>query len=225
MFYFPNEGHVTIFSKFRLVHVHTVCRHYSWKDKRSNSPETLLRRRRSKPSVYSYFEKGCRKKCARDNPERYYGIWSIHCSCSCRTYFFFLLSKAFLSTRKQMSMAFSAIPSHFFEEHGTQNHPQYLSGLSRAFFSTIFLEIAVHVFKMFNTCVAEPCEAEGKGPTDQKQTNKTTTRTTTLARKKNFGGLESAPQRTSRILGRELNHYTTESYTLLPCEQSLLRSS
>ena len=21
-------------------------------------------------SVYSYFEKGCRKKCARDNPER-----------------------------------------------------------------------------------------------------------------------------------------------------------
>ena len=27
-------------------------------------------------SKYSYFEKGCRKKCARDNPE----IWSIHCS-------------------------------------------------------------------------------------------------------------------------------------------------
>ena len=39
--------------------------------------------------IYSYFEKGCRKKCARDNPERQYGIWSIHCSwhCSCRTYF------------------------------------------------------------------------------------------------------------------------------------------
>ena len=31
----------------------------------------------------------CRKKCARDNSERWYGIWSIHCSCSCscRTYF------------------------------------------------------------------------------------------------------------------------------------------
>ena len=38
---------------------------------------------------YSYFEKSCRKKCARDNPERWYGIWSILCSwhLSCRTYF------------------------------------------------------------------------------------------------------------------------------------------
>ena len=38
---------------------------------------------------YSYFEKGCRKKSARNNPERQYGIWSIHCfwHCSCRTYF------------------------------------------------------------------------------------------------------------------------------------------
>ena len=38
---------------------------------------------------YSYFEKGCRKLiCARNNPEREYGIWSITCSwhCSCRTY-------------------------------------------------------------------------------------------------------------------------------------------
>ena len=24
--------------------------------------------------IYRYFEKGCRKKCARDNPERQYGI-------------------------------------------------------------------------------------------------------------------------------------------------------
>ena len=40
-------------------------------------------------NVYSYFEKGCRKRCARDNPERSYGIWSILCSwlSSCRTYF------------------------------------------------------------------------------------------------------------------------------------------
>ena len=30
--------------------------------------------------VYSYFEKGCRKNCARDNPERQYGIWSMHFS-------------------------------------------------------------------------------------------------------------------------------------------------
>ena len=38
--------------------------------------------------TYSYFEKGCRKKCARDNPEGQYGIQSIHRSwhCSCRTY-------------------------------------------------------------------------------------------------------------------------------------------
>ena len=24
--------------------------------------------------IYSYFERGCRKNCARDNPERFYGI-------------------------------------------------------------------------------------------------------------------------------------------------------
>ena len=32
-----------------------------------------------------------------------------------------------------------------FEEKLTQNHPQYLSGLSRALFQTTFLEIAVYV--------------------------------------------------------------------------------
>ena len=39
--------------------------------------------------INSYFEKGCEKNCARYNPERWYGIWPIHCSwqCSCRTYF------------------------------------------------------------------------------------------------------------------------------------------
>ena len=37
--------------------------------------------------VNSYFEKGWREKCARDNLERKDGIWSIYCSshCSCRT--------------------------------------------------------------------------------------------------------------------------------------------
>ena len=59
------------------------------------------------------------------------------------TFFF-----ALLSTCKQTSMASRAIPSYFFEKQGTQNHPQYLSGLSRALFPTNFLEIAVHVFKM-----------------------------------------------------------------------------
>ena len=33
---------------------------------------------------------------------------------------------------------------HFFEEQLTQNHPQYLPGLSRALFPTTFLEIAVY---------------------------------------------------------------------------------
>ena len=42
-----------------------------------------------------------------------------------------------------MSVASRAIFSNFFEEQSTQNHPQYLSGLSRALFPTTFLEIAV----------------------------------------------------------------------------------
>ena len=42
-----------------------------------------------------------------------------------------------------MTMASRAILSNFFEEQLTQNHPQYLSGLSRALFPTTFLEIAV----------------------------------------------------------------------------------
>ena len=37
-----------------------------------------------------------------------------------------------------------AILSKFFEEQWTQNHPQDLSGLSRALFPTTFLEIAVY---------------------------------------------------------------------------------
>ena len=49
-----------------------------------------LRRKTLKPSVHSYFEKGCPQKCARDVPERKYGIWSIHRSrhCSCQHIFF-----------------------------------------------------------------------------------------------------------------------------------------
>ena len=41
-------------------------------------------------------------------------------------------------------MASHAILSNFFEEQRTQNHPQYLSGLSRALFPTTFLEVAVY---------------------------------------------------------------------------------
>ena len=43
-----------------------------------------------------------------------------------------------------MFMASRVILSNFFEEQWTQNHPQYLSGLSRALFPTTFLEIAVY---------------------------------------------------------------------------------
>ena len=42
-----------------------------------------------------------------------------------------------------MSMASRVILSNFFEKQWIQNHPQYLSGLSRAPFPTTFLEIAV----------------------------------------------------------------------------------
>ena len=42
-----------------------------------------------------------------------------------------------------MSVASRAILSNFFGEQGRQNHPQYLSGLSRALFPTTFLETAV----------------------------------------------------------------------------------
>ena len=42
-------------------------------------------------------------------------------------------------------MASRVIFSNFFEEQSTQNHPQYLSGLSRALFPTTFLEIDVNI--------------------------------------------------------------------------------
>ena len=46
---------------------------------------------------------------------------------------------------KHTSMASRAILANFFEELSTENHPQYLSGLLRAFFPTTFLEIAVYL--------------------------------------------------------------------------------
>ena len=46
-----------------------------------------------------------------------------------------------------MSTASPAILSNFFEKQWAQNHPQYLSGLSRALFLTTFLEIAVYMCK------------------------------------------------------------------------------
>ena len=43
-------------------------------------------------------------------------------------------------------MASPAIFSNFFEEQWTQNHPQYLWGLSRALFPTTILERAVYQY-------------------------------------------------------------------------------
>ena len=67
---------------------------------------------------YSYFKKGCRKNVHATIPRV---IWDIIST---------LFSRANLL--------------NFFEEHLTQNHPQYLSGLSHAIFPTTFLEIAVY---------------------------------------------------------------------------------
>ena len=44
-----------------------------------------------------------------------------------------------------MSMTSPAILSNFFEKQWTQNHPQYLSGLSRALYPTTVLKIAVYL--------------------------------------------------------------------------------
>ena len=91
---------------------------------------------------YSYFEKGCGKKSARDNPERQYGIWSIHCfwHCSCRTCFC-CFALALGNIRPWPLVPFI---QNFYEEQWSQNHPRYLSGLSRALFPTTFFEIAVY---------------------------------------------------------------------------------
>ena len=51
-------------------------------------------------------------KCARDNPERKYGIWSIHCSWL--LYLSNLLLLLFFNTYKHMSMTSCTIVSNFF---------------------------------------------------------------------------------------------------------------
>ena len=86
-------------------------------------------------------------KCTRQSRRE---IWEIKntfsCHCSCYTYFccfsFALANIPFMVSR--------AILSNFFEKQWTQNHPQYLSGLSRALFPTTFLEIAVYMYTWFN---------------------------------------------------------------------------
>ena len=69
-------------------------------------------------STYSYFEKGCRQKCAHDVG---YDQYTVPDTVAVKTSLV-LLS---YSTRKHMSMASCALLSNFFEEQRTQNHPQY----------------------------------------------------------------------------------------------------
>ena len=97
-------------------------------------------------SVYICFEKGRRKKmCTRQSRKV---IWDIintlfFWHCSCRTYFCcFSLALANI-------LPWSLVhDSNFFEKQWTQNHPQYLSGLSRALYPTTFLKIAVSSWKV-----------------------------------------------------------------------------
>ena len=70
-----------------------------------------------------------------------YDQYTVPDDCSCRTYFrCFPLALANICPWPPVPFF-----TNFFEEQSTQNHPQYLSGLSRALFPTTFLEIAVYV--------------------------------------------------------------------------------
>jgi len=93
---------------------------------------------------YSYFERGSRKKCARDNPKGNMGYdqYIVPDDCSCRTYFCCFP----LALQNTFPWPFVPILSNFFEEQRSQNRPQCLSGLSRVLqlFPTTFLEIVVY---------------------------------------------------------------------------------
>ena len=88
-------------------------------------------------TVYSYFEKGCRKNVHATIPKGNMGYdqYTVSDDFSCRTYFP-------LTLKNRFSWPFVPIISNFSVEKWTQNHPQCLSGLSRALFPTTFLEIA-----------------------------------------------------------------------------------
>ena len=69
-----------------------------------------------------------------------YDQYTVPDVCSCRTYFCCFP----LALENTFPWPFVPIISNFFEERRTQNHPQCLSGLSRALFPTTFLETAVN---------------------------------------------------------------------------------
>ena len=68
-----------------------------------------------------------------------YDQYTVPDDCSCRTYFCCFP----LALENTLPWPLVPILSNFFEEQRTQNHPQCLSGFSRALFATTFLEIAV----------------------------------------------------------------------------------
>ena len=69
-----------------------------------------------------------------------YDQYTVPDDCSCRTYFCCFP----LALTNTFPWPFVPILSNYFEKKRTQNHPQCLSGLSRALFQTTFLEIAVY---------------------------------------------------------------------------------
>ena len=90
--------------------------------------------------VYSYFEKGCGKKRAATIPEgnMEYDQYTLPGDCSCRSYFYCFP----LALANAFPWPFVPILSNFFEKKKTQNHPQCLSGLSRALFPKTFLDFS-----------------------------------------------------------------------------------
>ena len=69
-----------------------------------------------------------------------YDQYTVPDDCSCRTYFCCFP----LALANTFPWPFVPILSNFFKKKRTQNHPQCLSGLSRALFPTTFLQIAVY---------------------------------------------------------------------------------
>ena len=89
----------------------------------------LFRERLSAKNVHATIPKG----------NMGYDLYTIPEDSSCQTFFFCFP----LALSNTFSWPFMPIILNFFEEQWTQNHPQHLSGLSRALFPTTFLQIAV----------------------------------------------------------------------------------
>ena len=89
--------------------------------------------------IQLFRERLSEKKCRRQSRKV---IWDMINTLFLTLWLLNLLLLLSFSTRKHTSMASLAILSNFFEEQRTQNHPQYLSRLSR----TTFLEIAVCIW-------------------------------------------------------------------------------